>query len=39
MRNNLIHGYFGIDFDLVWDTIEVDLPDLIQKLQTYLKED
>jgi uncharacterized protein with HEPN domain len=32
MRNRLIHGYFDIDLDIVWDTVCNDLPPLIQKL-------
>lgn len=26
MRNALIHGYFAVDLDVVWDTISNDLP-------------
>ena len=26
MRNVLIHGYFIIDLDIIWSTIEKDLP-------------
>lgn len=26
MRNKLIHDYFGIDLDAVWDTIQKDIP-------------
>lgn len=26
MRSALIHGYFAIDIDVVWDTITKDLP-------------
>lgn len=26
MRNNLIHEYFGIDLETIWDTIKNDLP-------------
>jgi len=33
-RNRLIHGYFDIDLDIVWDTVCNDLPPLIQKLNT-----
>jgi len=25
MRDRLIHGYFGIDYKIVWETINVDL--------------
>lgn len=27
-RNRLIHNYFGVDYDLVWDIINSKLPDL-----------
>ncbi len=26
IRNRLIHGYFDVDLDIVWDTIREDLP-------------
>lgn len=25
MRNRLIHEYFGVDLDIVWQTIEEDI--------------
>ena len=28
MRDKLIHDYFGIDYDIVWDIIENKVPDL-----------
>lgn len=31
-RNRLIHEYFGIDYELVWDIIRRDLPKLIAEL-------
>ena len=33
MRNRLIHGYDSIDLDVLWDTIEVDLPPLIAEIE------
>ena len=33
MRDVLIHNYFGIDYDLVWNTIVNDIPDLQNELQ------
>ncbi len=36
MRNILIHEYFGIDLDAVWNTIERDLPILKQKIHQIL---
>ncbi len=32
MRNRLIHAYFQVDLDIVWDTVTQALPDLISKL-------
>ena len=36
MRNRLIHGYNSVDLNVLWDTIEIDLPPLIEKLQEIL---
>lgn len=36
MRNRLVHGYFDIDADRVWDAIITELPSLRQQLQTAL---
>lgn len=38
MRNRLIHGYDVVDLDLLWDTVETDLPSLIAQLEAILKE-
>jgi len=38
MRNRLIHGYFQIDLDRVWDTVTDDLPPLITALREALGE-
>ncbi|MBI5001493.1 MAG: DUF86 domain-containing protein [Euryarchaeota archaeon] len=32
MRDKLIHGYFGVDLDAVWETISKDLPELKRRL-------
>ena len=32
-RNHLIHGYFDIDYDIIWKILENDLPSLIQSLK------
>ena len=36
MRNRLIHAYFDIDLDRVWDTVTNDLPELRSALQAVL---
>ena len=34
MRNRMIHGYDDIDMDVVWDTVERDIPHLIQIIES-----
>ena len=36
MRNRLIHGYFGIDYFLVWETVEQDIPTLKSRVRKIL---
>lgn len=38
MRDRLIHGYFGIDYHLVWEAIKVHIPQTKPKLQEMLRE-
>lgn len=28
MRDRLIHGYFGVDYELVWDVVATNIPAL-----------
>ena len=39
LRNRLIHGYFDVNLDTVWDTIISDLPPLIADLERILPPD
>lgn len=32
MRDRLIHGYFGVDYDLVWDVVQKRIPDLAREI-------
>lgn len=32
MRNRIAHGYFDINLDLVWDTVQTALPELLKRL-------
>ncbi len=32
-RNRLIHGYLGVDNDVLWSVIQVELPELVPKLK------
>ena len=36
MRDRLIHGYYDVDMDVVWETVTVDLSPLIGQLQQLL---
>ena len=33
MRNRLIHAYFDVNLDIVWETVTEDLPPLIAELE------
>jgi uncharacterized protein with HEPN domain len=37
-RNKMIHDYFGIDYDIVWDIIENKIPDLDQFINEIINE-
>ena len=32
MRNRLSHGYFDVNLDMVWETVQTDIPNLIKAL-------
>lgn len=32
MRNRIAHGYFDVNLDMVWDTVQTALPELLQQL-------
>jgi uncharacterized protein with HEPN domain len=34
MRNRMAHGYFDRDLDVVWDTVQTDLPGLESNLRS-----
>lgn len=36
MRHRLVHGYYDINLDVVWSTLQEDLPPLIRMLQAIL---
>ena len=37
MRNRLIHAYFDVDLQVVWDTVTVDLPQLVTVLEPLVR--
>jgi len=39
MRDRLIHGYYDVNLDVVWETISQDLPLLIEQLEKIKKQE
>jgi uncharacterized protein with HEPN domain len=37
MRNRLVHAYFDIDCDIVWNTVVADLPPLLSAVEIILE--
>lgn len=33
MRNRMVHGYFDVDLNIVWDTVQSSLSELESQLQ------
>ena len=38
MRDRLIHAYFGVDYELVWDVIVNKIPSLQQEVERMIRE-
>lgn len=38
MRDRLIHGYFGVDHELVWEVVQTKVPALHERLEQILAE-
>ena len=36
MRDRLIHHYFGVDYHIVWDTVQENIPSLKKELEDIL---
>jgi len=34
MRNRIAHGYFDLDLGTVWDTVQAELPKLVEQLKS-----
>ncbi|MDI6841050.1 MAG: DUF86 domain-containing protein [bacterium] len=39
MRDKLIHNYFGVDIDAVWDTVKKDIPALKNRLKGLIEKE
>lgn len=38
MRNKVIHGYFGVDIKVVWDTVKEEIPEVKSLFEKMLKD-
>ncbi|CAM8633859.1 COG2361 Uncharacterized conserved protein [Comamonadaceae bacterium] len=39
MRNRLVHAYFDVDTEMVWKTLQSEIPELLSTLQALLLSD
>ena len=39
MRHRLVHAYFDIDLDVLWQTVQHDLPGLLAEVSAVLRND
>ena len=39
LRDVLIHEYFGIDVEIIWDIVQTKVPDLFRKVSSYLSKE
>ena len=39
MRDRLIHGYFGVDYEIVWDVATGKAPDLAEKMERIIQKE
>jgi uncharacterized protein with HEPN domain len=37
MRNRLMHGYDWVDFDILWQTVIEDIPELVAMLEAIVQ--
>ncbi len=37
IRNKVVHDYFDVAWDVVWESVKQDLPPLLQQVQSLLK--
>jgi uncharacterized protein with HEPN domain len=37
MRNQIVHGYDSIDFEIVWNVVQQELPPLVPLLERVLE--
>ncbi len=38
MRDRLIHGYFGVDYEIVWDVVTNKVPELARSVEQIIRD-
>ena len=39
MRDKLVHDYFGVNLQLIWKTVQEDLPELLPRLREVVEQE
>lgn len=39
IRNKIIHHYFGVDYDIVWDTVKTNIPVLKESVEAIIEKE
>lgn len=39
IRDKIIHHYFGISYDIIWNTVEKDIPELQQWMEQIVRKE
>jgi uncharacterized protein with HEPN domain len=39
IRNKIIHHYFGVDYDIVWDTVKTNIPLLKESIEVIVEKE
>jgi uncharacterized protein with HEPN domain len=39
MRDRLIHDYFGVDYDIVWDVVQNKIPELRYEIERIIRQE
>ncbi len=39
IRNKIIHHYFGVDYDIVWDTVKTNIPLLKKSIEVIIEKE
>jgi len=39
IRNKIIHHYFGVDYDIVWDTVKTNIPALKEGIEAIIEKE